>query len=124
MVFDDTSSSWIFIFQLSAYFVQAESTFFKYPKSAFKGTVAEIARIDFKTDGTYPVSVSGDLTLHGVTNKVSTKGKIIIKGGKITGSSVFTVTLEDYKIVIPKLVENNISKTIDITVNCLYDQKM
>jgi hypothetical protein len=47
-----------------------------------------------------------------------------VKGGKITGTSVFTAALADYKIVIPKLVENNISKTIEITVNCLYDQKM
>jgi polyisoprenoid-binding protein YceI len=96
----------------------------KYPKSSFKGTIADISKVNFTTDGTYPVSVSGDLTMHGVTNKISTKGKIVIKGGKITGNAVFTATLADYKIVIPKLVEGNISKTIDITVNCLYDQKM
>jgi hypothetical protein len=96
----------------------------KYPKSSFKGTVADVSKVNFTTDGTYPVAVSGDLTMHGVTNKVSTKGKIVVKGGKITGTSVFTAALADYKIVIPKLVENNISKTIEITVNCLYDQKM
>ena len=96
----------------------------KYPKSTFKGIIADVSKINFTTDGTYPVTVNGDLNIHGVTNKVSTKGNIIIKGGKATGTAVFTVALADYKITVPKLVEANISKTIEITVNCLYDQKM
>ena len=96
----------------------------KYPKSTFKGIIADINKINFSADGNYPVTVSGDLTMHGVTNKVNAKGNIIIKAGKITGTSVFTVALADYKITVPKLVEANISKTIEITVNCLYDQKM
>lgn len=96
----------------------------KYPKSTFKGTIADISKVIFTTDGTYNVTVSGDLTIHGVTNKVSTKGTITVKGGKATGTSTFTVALADYKITVPKVVEANISKTIEIKVNCLYDQKM
>ncbi len=96
----------------------------KYPKSTFKGTVADIGKVNFSADGTYPVTVSGDLTIHGVTNKATAKGNFIVKAGKVTGNSVFTVALADYKVAIPKLVENNISKTIEITVNCMYDQKM
>lgn len=96
----------------------------KYPKSTFKGIVTEISKVNFSADGTYPVTVSGDLTIHGVTNKATAKGNFVVKGGKVTGNSVFTVALADYKVAIPKLVENNISKTIEITVNCLYDQKM
>jgi len=96
----------------------------KYPKSTFKGTITDISKVNFTADGTYPVTVSGDLTIHGVTNKATTKGNIVVKGGKITGTSVFIVALADYKVAIPKLVEANISKTIEITVNCLYDQKM
>jgi polyisoprenoid-binding protein YceI len=96
----------------------------KFPKSTFKGTITDISKVNFTTDGTYPVTVSGDLTIHGVTNKATTKGNIVIKGGKITGTAVFIVALADYKVAIPKLVEANISKTIEISVNCLYDQKM
>lgn len=96
----------------------------KYPKSTFKGTITDIAKVNFAVDGVYPVSVSGDLTMHGVAKKVTTTGKITVKGGKITGNAVFSVALADYKIEVPKLVENNIAKTIQITVNCLYDQKM
>jgi polyisoprenoid-binding protein YceI len=96
----------------------------KFPKSTFKGTITDIGKVNFLKDGNYPVNVSGDLTIHGVTNKATTKGSINIKDGKITGISVFIVALADYKIEIPKLVESNISKTIEITVNCFYDQKM
>jgi polyisoprenoid-binding protein YceI len=96
----------------------------KYPKSNFKGSIADISKVNFTKDGSYAVTVSGDLTMHGVTQKINTTGSINIKGGKITGTTVFKVALADYKIAVPKVVEGNISKTIEITVNCLYDQKM
>lgn len=96
----------------------------KYPKSTFKGTVADISKVNFSKDGSYPVNVSGDLTMHGVTKKVTTTGTLNIQGGKITGTAVFKVALADYNISVPKVVEGNISKTIEIKVNCLYDQKL
>ena len=96
----------------------------KYPKSTFKGTITDISTVNFAKAGTYPVSVTGDLMIHGVTNKITSKGSINIKAGKISATAFFTVALADYKITVPRLVEKNISKTIDITVNCLYDQKM
>ena len=96
----------------------------KFPKSTFKGTVADISKVNFTKDGSYPVTVAGDLTIHGVTQKVSTPGTITVQAGKIKGNAVFKVALADYSIAVPKLVEKNISKTIEITVNCLYDQKM
>ena len=96
----------------------------QFPKATFKGTIADIYKINFSNDAVYPVLVSGDLSMHGVTNKANCKGYISIKEGKITGAAVFTISLADFKIAIPKLVENKISKTIEIKVNCLYDQKM
>ena len=62
--------------------------------------------------------------MHGITNKITSKGNISIKNGAITASSLFIVALADYKIVIPAVVESKISKTIEIKINCLYDQKM
>ncbi len=95
----------------------------KFPKSTFKGTISNINSINFAKDGNYPVNVIGNLTLHGITQKVTTPASIQIVQGKITGIAVFKLLLADYKISIPKVVENNISKTIEITVNCLYNQK-
>ena len=96
----------------------------KFPKSTFKGTITDITKVDFTKDGTYQVNVSGDLSIHGVTKKTTANSSIAIKGGKITGSSKFTVALSDFNITIPKVYQDNISKTIEITVACNYDQKL
>lgn len=96
----------------------------KYPKSTFKGTVADIAKVNFTKDGTYPVSVKGDLNMHGVTKNVTAAGNIIVKDGKATAASKFTLKLADYNITVPSAVKSNISESIEITVNCLLDQKM
>lgn len=96
----------------------------KFPKSTFKGMVSNVASVDFKKDGEYAVSVSGDLTIHGVTQKVSVPGTILVKNGKVTAVSTFKVKVADYDITIPKLVKDNIAEQIEISVNCLFDQKM
>jgi hypothetical protein len=96
----------------------------KYPKSTFKGKLADITKVSFDKDGTYPITVSGDLTMHGVTKAVTASGSITVKGDKATASSKFKAKLADYNISIPSAVKGNISETIEITVNCLLDQKM
>ena len=96
----------------------------KYPKSTFKGTVADIAAINFTKDGSYPVTVRGDLNIHGVTKSISSTGTINIKTGKINVSSKFIVSPADYNISIPKVYKENIAKSIEITVNCNLDQKI
>ena len=96
----------------------------KYPKSTFKGTITDLNTVNFTKDGTYNVSVTGDLNMHNVTKKVTTPGTVTIKSGKISITSVFSVLLSDYNIEIPKVVEGNISKTIEIKVNVALDQKM
>jgi polyisoprenoid-binding protein YceI len=80
--------------------------------------------VNFNADGTYPVNVTGDLTIHGITNKLSSKGDIMVKNGVATAQSTFNINLADYNITIPALVRNNIAKTIAITVSCLYNQKI
>ena len=96
----------------------------KYPKSTFKGTVSDISKVNFSSDGNYPVTVNGDLTIHGVTKNVTASGNIIIKGSKITISSKFMAKLADYGISIPGAVKSNISESVEIAVNCNLDQKM
>lgn len=95
----------------------------KYPKATFKGNIADIATINFVKDGSYKISVSGDLTIHGVTNKIKVPGTLTIKDKKINASTVFNILLADYKISIPKLVEGNISKSIELKVDCNYLSK-
>ena len=95
----------------------------KFPKSTFKGKIADLSKVNFTQDGTYDVTVAGDLTMHGVTNKVSTPGTITVKAGKISAKAIFDVKLADYKIAVPTAVFQKIAETVKITVNCKYEPK-
>ena len=96
----------------------------KFPKSNFKGAITDITKVNFTKDGTYGTTVTGDLTLHGVTKKVTAASNIVIKSGKIMGTCKFAVALSDYGISVQKIYQDNIAKSIEITVTCNYDQKL
>lgn len=88
----------------------------KFPKANFKGKITDTKKINLKKDGIYPIDITGQLTLHGVTKDTSVKGKIEVKGGKIMASSKFSVLCEDYKIPIPSVVKDKIAKTVNIDI--------
>lgn len=93
-----------------------EST--KFPKAEFKGEIKDIEKVDFTKDGTYTVKVKGKLTMHGESNDVETEAKIVVQGGKIKATADFVVKLADYKVSIPGLVADKVSKTAKISVVC------
>ena len=93
----------------------------KFPKAEFKGQVTNISEIDAGRDGTYKAKVKGKLTMHGVTRDVETVGTIAVKGGRLEADASFNVLLADYDISIPSVVKDNISKSINITVDCALD---
>ncbi|HQR01083.1 MAG TPA: YceI family protein [Ferruginibacter sp.] len=95
----------------------------KYPKSSFKGSISNLGQVDLSKDGVYTVSVTGNLTIHGVTKAVTVPGKLTVKGGTISASAIFKVSPKDYNITIPAAVRNNIAKEIEITVTCSYEKK-
>ena len=92
----------------------------KFPRSTFSGKIVNFSSYDFTKNGNYDLTVEGDLTMHGVTKKVSAKGTIETGEAGITASSKFIVVPEDYKISIPSVVRNNIAKTIEVTVTMKY----
>jgi len=87
-----------------------------YPKSTFTGKVINLEEIDFSTSGTYPAKVKGQLTIHGETNEVTADGEIVVSDKGISLQSEFPVKPADYKIEIPKVVENKIAEEIAVTV--------
>jgi hypothetical protein len=92
----------------------------KIPKSIFKGKITNLSAVDFTKPGTYDVTVEGDLTIHDVTNKISTKGTIEVVSGGINASSKFNIVPEDYKIAIPGVVREKINKDLAVTVTMKY----
>lgn len=83
----------------------------KFPKSEFKGTISNNASVKYTTDGVYNVTVTGKLTLHGITKDINTSGKITVAGGKVSANANFSVALADYNIS-----SDRISKTVTISV--------
>ena len=90
----------------------------KYPEAKFAGSISNITAIDFTKDGSYPATVKGKLNMHGVEQSVETTGKVNVSKGKITATASFSVLLSDYKVDVPTLVGDKVSKTAKITVNC------
>jgi polyisoprenoid-binding protein YceI len=93
----------------------------QFPKAKFKGVISNFSSVDLTKDGTYNVSVKGDLTLHGVTKALEEKGTLIVKGGKIVASSKFKLVLADYKIAFEKgKPSTNIAKEIELNIKINY----
>jgi YceI-like domain len=88
----------------------------KFPKATFKGNVENMASVNLQKDGVYKVKVTGDMTMHGVTKKITTDATFTVAGGKITADSKLMVKASDYGIVIPGDKSDSISNNIEITV--------
>ncbi|MBM3431408.1 MAG: YceI family protein [Bacteroidetes bacterium] len=90
----------------------------KYPEAVFKGVITNVSTISFGKDGSYPATVKGKLTLHGVEKEVESAGTIIVAKGKVTAKANFNVLLSDYNIKVPSVVADKVSNTAKIAVNC------
>lgn len=92
----------------------------KFPKASFSGSFQSKEVIDPKKHGSYPVTVDGKLTLHGVTKVIQTTGTITITKDQIVAKTKFQVSIKDYNIKIPTLVIKNIAEIVDVTVELLF----
>lgn len=93
----------------------------KYPKATFKGQIQNLDKLSLNEEPS-EVMVKGQLSLHGETKEIETKGTIHQKGGQIILKSTFQVAVADYNIKIPSAVEENIAKTIEVKVNGTYEE--
>lgn len=88
----------------------------QYPRATFKGSLKDKSAVQYTKYGTYPVTVVGSLTLHGITRQLQVPGTLQVAGEKLLGQSTFTLQLSDYNISIPALVKDKVSNTITISV--------
>ena len=86
-----------------------------YPRSDFKGTITNIQTVNFSKNGIYPVTVQGNLTLHGVTKLITVPGTIEVLGNKIIAKAKFTLVLSDFNIHADR-----VAKKVAIQFNCTY----
>jgi polyisoprenoid-binding protein YceI len=88
-----------------------------FPKAIFKGNVGNHQSVNLGKDGAYPLQVAGNLTIHGVTKPFTGTGQVSVKGGKISVSGMFDVIVADYNIEVPKVVRDNVARTVHVQVS-------
>ena len=92
----------------------------KYPKAEFKGKFNDIEKIDF-TQATSEITVTGKLTIHGVTQERTLNVTLQSSNNKIQGETKFEVTLTDYKIDRPKIMWQKIAEKVTVTASFTYE---
>jgi len=85
----------------------------------FKGKINE--KIDYNVDGETKVTVTGKLTMHGVTKDVTINGTVTKNGNDLKLSCVFKVMVKDYEIKVPSMYVKNIAEEIEITFNSVLE---
>lgn len=90
----------------------------KYPKATFKGKVYAFEANEL-TDSFKDYIIKGMLEIHGKSKEVTIPARIRKAGDGIEISGHFSVNSDDYKIQIPKVVSNKVSKKVDITLHSI-----
>jgi len=88
----------------------------KFPQATLKAEILNLKEIDFSKKGISNVDLDADITLHGTTHHYTLKGTVENQNGKLNALCTFIVTPSDFEIKIPKAVENNIAKEVEVNV--------
>jgi hypothetical protein len=95
----------------------------KYPKTSFKGSILNFDR-NALSNQPRTVQLTGELSMHGVTNTISVEGRMTKTDGLITLESYFAVKTSDYAIEIPSLVRKQIDENVQIDVSLPLQPKL
>lgn len=90
----------------------------KFPRAFFNGQITNFNTVNLNKDGKYPITVTGNMQVHGVNKTMQTNGLIEVKNGMVSASAKFIVTLKDFGIggIMIKMVADK----INVEVNASY----
>jgi polyisoprenoid-binding protein YceI len=88
----------------------------EYPKASFSGVITNPKTVTLKKDGTYSVTVEGDLTIKGKTQKITTPATLVIAGSAVKATASFSILLADFDIDGPPVSAGKVSREPKITV--------
>ena len=92
----------------------------KFPKFTFSGKIDKVNKVKFTKNGVYKVTVTGNLTIKGITKPVSSRGTITVKDGTVSTLSSFSIKLADYAITGQPIEAGKISTEPKITVSATF----
>lgn len=95
----------------------------KYPNATFTGIIDQ--QINWLVAQNIEVTVSGNLTLHGVTRKEVIRGRIVVDPVQknITVDANFKIRLQQYDIKVPSILLAKIAEEINVNAQYLLIQK-
>ena len=88
----------------------------EFPKATFNGVITNPSAVNFTKDGTYNVSVEGDLTIKGKTQKVATPATIVVAGKTLKTTAAFTIKLADFGVEGQPITAGKVAGEPKITV--------
>lgn len=90
----------------------------RYPHATFTGRFT--GTVDWSRDGSYLVTVTGTLDLHGVRRPYSVPATFTIADRVIRATAAFRIRLADHQIKVPRIVIRNIAEEVDVQVSATY----
>jgi hypothetical protein len=90
----------------------------RFPNATYSGKINE--DLDLSKDGSYEVTSTGKIAMHGQEKEITTPGTFTVKNGEATLESNFPLAVADFKIEIPQLLFQNIADTVAVKINVTY----
>src|SRR5687767_1877660 len=89
----------------------------EFPKATFTGVITHPSAVNFNKDGTYTVTVEGDLTIKGKTQKVTTPATIVVAGKTLKTTAAFNIKLADFGVEGQPITAGKVSAEPKISVS-------
>jgi hypothetical protein len=85
-----------------------------YPNLQYSGTMLDVP--DLRKNGTYTVRTKGVFMIHGIKKERIINNKITVRNGNFQIESKFSLSLSDFNITIPRIVDKKIAEEVNISV--------
>ena len=89
----------------------------EFPKATFNGVITDPTAVNFTKDGTYNVTVVGDLTIKGQTQKITTPATIVVAGKTLKTTAAFNIKLADFGVEGQPISAGKVSAEPKLTVS-------
>ena len=90
----------------------------KFPNVFFNGQITNFKSINFSKNGSYPVTVTGIMQVHGVNKNIQTNGVIEIVNGLPKASAKFIVRLKEFGM--GGIMINMVADKIEVNITASY----
>lgn len=92
----------------------------EFPKFTFTGKIDVLNKVKFATNGTYNVTISGNLTVKGMSKPLTAPATITVTNGAVQATSSFSIVLAAYGITGGPIDSGKVAAEPKITVSAQF----